>query len=57
MGLEVDVDDIEDLLEDHSIQLTTEELQYLQSCHEKKLADRIEEKEEDKGDQSSDVIK
>ena len=30
MGLEVDVDDIEDLLEDHGIELSTEELENLQ---------------------------
>ena len=30
MGLEVDADDIEELLEDHSIELTTEELRLLQ---------------------------
>ena len=31
MGLEVDADDVEELLEDHSIELTTEELKHLQN--------------------------
>ena len=30
IGLEVDADDIEELLEDHRIELTTEEFEYLQ---------------------------
>ena len=53
MRLEVDADDIEDLLEDHSIELTTEELQHLQDEQEEKSADEIEEKEEDEEDVSS----
>ena len=36
-GLEVDTDVIEELLEDHSIKLTTEELKRLQNEQEKKL--------------------
>ena len=40
----VDTDDIEELLENHSIELTTEELEHLQNEQEKKLADKIEEK-------------
>ena len=55
-GLEVETDDIEELLEDHSIKLTTEELKRLQNEQEKKLADKIEEKEEDKFDVSSSLI-
>ena len=47
MGLEVDADDIEELLEDYSIELTTEVLEHLQNEPEKKLADKIEESEED----------
>ena len=35
MGLEVDADDIEELLEDHSIELTTEEIEHLQNNREK----------------------
>ena len=35
MGLEVDADDIEELLEDPSIELTTEELEHLQNEQEK----------------------
>ena len=35
MELEVDADDIEELLEDHSIELTTEELKHLQNEMEK----------------------
>ena len=31
MGLEIDADDIDQLLEDHSIELTTEELKHLQN--------------------------
>ena len=53
MRLEVDADDIEDLLEDHSIELTTEELQHLQDEQEEKSADEIEEKEEEEEDVSS----
>ena len=56
MGLEVDIVDIEELLEDHSIGLTTKELDLLQNEQGKKLADRIEEKEEDKEDVSSVLI-
>ena len=37
MGLEVDADDIEELLEDHSIELTTEKLENLQNEPEKKI--------------------
>ena len=57
MRLEVDDDDIVKILEDHSIELTTEELEHLQNEKEKKSADKIEEKEEDKGYQSSALIK
>ena len=35
MLFEVDADDIEELLEDHCIELTTEELEHLQNEHEK----------------------
>ena len=35
MGLEVDTDNIEELLEDHGIELSTEELEHHQSDHEK----------------------
>ena len=35
MGFEVDADYIEELLEDHSIERTTEELEYLQNEKEK----------------------
>ena len=31
IGLGVDADDIEELVKDHSIELTTEELEYLQN--------------------------
>ena len=44
MALEVDADNIEGFLEDHSIKLSTEELKHLQNEQEKKLADKIEEK-------------
>ena len=40
MGLEVDADDIEELLEDHSIKLTTKE----QKHHQGTLSDKIDEK-------------
>ena len=33
MGLEVEADDIEALLEDHSIELPAEELEHLQNEH------------------------
>ena len=46
MGLEVDADDVEELLEDHSIKLTTEEFEHLQDEQAKKLSDKIEEKGE-----------
>ena len=46
MGLEADTDDIEELLEDNSTELTTEEHEHLQNENEKKLADKIEEKED-----------
>ena len=48
VGFEVDIDDIEELMEDHSIELTTQELEHLQNS--KKMADRIEEIEENKED-------
>ena len=44
MGLEVDADDNEELLDDRNIELTTEYLEHFQNEHEKKLADKIEEK-------------
>ena len=57
MGLEVDAGDVEELLEDRSIELTTEELEHLQNEPEKKIANKIEEKEEDKEDVSGSLIK
>ena len=57
MGLEEDADDIEELLEDHSIELTTQELEHLQNEPEEKLTDKIEEKEEDTEDVSCAPIK
>ena len=36
MGFEVDADNIEELLEDHSIELTKEELEHLQNEHKQK---------------------
>ena len=35
MGLEVDADDVEELLEEHSNELTTDELEHIQNEHEK----------------------
>ena len=35
MGLEVDADDIEEVFEDHSIELTTGELEHTQNEQEK----------------------
>ena len=46
MGSEVDADNIEKILEDHSIELTTEEFEYLQDERERKLDDKIEEYKE-----------
>ena len=37
MEFEVDADDIDELLEDHSVELTTVDLVYLQNEHEKKI--------------------
>ena len=42
MKLEINADYIEELLEDHSIELTAEELEHLQSEQEEKLTDKIE---------------
>jgi len=56
MGLEVNADDIEELVEDHSIELTTEELKHLQN-EQKTMTDEIEEKEEDKENASSALMK
>ena len=36
IGLEADAEDIEELLGDHTIELTTEELEHLQNENEKK---------------------
>ena len=44
MRLEVDADDIEDLLEDHSIELTTEELEHLQNEQEKNRLIKLKKK-------------
>ena len=44
LRLEVDADYIEDLLEDHSIELTTEELEHLQNEHEKNRLIKLKKK-------------
>ena len=41
VGLEVDTVDVEERLEDHSIELITEELEHLNNEQEKELADKI----------------
>ena len=55
VGLEVDIDDIEELMEHHSIELSTDELEHLQDS--KKMADEIYENEENKEDVSIALIK
>ena len=44
IGLEVDADDIEELLEDHSIKLTTEDLVNLQNEHSKNWLMKLKKK-------------
>lgn len=59
MGLEMDNDDVEELVEEHSNELTTEELQHLQAEQEKNLAEDMssEGEEEGKEEVPSSVIK
>ncbi|KAM6451670.1 uncharacterized protein PHA67_018236 [Liasis olivaceus] len=58
MGLDVDGADIEELVEDHEEELTTEELAELQSEQQKMLVEEHStEEEEDTEEVSSDVIK
>ena len=57
IGLEVEADDIEQLLEDHCIELIAKELEHLQDEDGRKTADKIEENELDKEDVSSVLIK
>ncbi|XP_028656937.1 tigger transposable element-derived protein 1-like [Erpetoichthys calabaricus] len=59
MGLEVDNNDVEELVEEHSNELTTEELQHLQAEQEKNLAEDMssEGEEEGKEEVPSSVIK
>ncbi|KAM6468469.1 uncharacterized protein PHA67_007400 [Liasis olivaceus] len=58
MGLDVDGTDIEELVEDHKEELTTEELAELQSEQQKALVEEHStEEEEDREEVSSDVIK
>ncbi|XP_028665299.1 tigger transposable element-derived protein 1-like [Erpetoichthys calabaricus] len=59
MGLEVDNNDFEELVEEHSNELTTEELQHLQAEQENNLAEDMssEGEEEGKEEVPSSVIK
>ena len=50
------IGDIEELVEDHSIELTTEEFKHLQN-EQKTMTDKIEEKDEDKENASSALMK
>ena len=47
----------QELLDDHRVELATEELEHLQDKQEKKLANKIDEKDEDNEDVSSALIK
>ncbi|XP_025099953.1 tigger transposable element-derived protein 1-like [Pomacea canaliculata] len=49
IGLEVDNDDVEELVEEHDNELTTEELQHLQAEQEKNLAENISSEREEEG--------
>ena len=44
MGLEVETDDIEALMEENRIELTTEELEHLQNEHEKNWLTKLKKK-------------
>ncbi|XP_067135000.1 tigger transposable element-derived protein 1-like [Centruroides vittatus] len=58
IGLEVDNEDIEELVEDHSTELTTEELEHLQNEQQRILAEDMSSGEEEgKEDIPSSVIK
>ena len=51
MGLEVDSKDVEELVQDHSTQLTTKELIYIQN-EQKNLAKEQSSKDEEKTEES-----
>ncbi|XP_066977870.1 tigger transposable element-derived protein 1-like [Macrobrachium rosenbergii] len=55
MGLEVSADDVEELVEEHSIELTTEELQQLQKEQQKILAEEMSGEEESKRESTSGI--
>ena len=44
IGLEIEADDIEELLEDHCIELTTEELEHLQNEQERNWLIKLKKK-------------
>ena len=47
LGLEIDNDDVEELLDEHQAELTTEELLYLQNEQKKKLEEEMSSEEEE----------
>ncbi|XP_064107221.1 tigger transposable element-derived protein 1-like [Macrobrachium nipponense] len=57
MGLEVSADDVEELIEEHSYELTKEELQELQKEQQKILAEEMAGEEENKRESTSSDIK
>ena len=58
LGLEMDSDDIDDLLEEHHVELTTEELLHLQAEQKKTLEEEMSsEEEEGRKDAPSSLIK
>lgn len=46
MGMEVDSDDVEELVEDHNIELTTEELRDLHMEQQQEVAEELSSEEE-----------
>ena len=56
-GLEMDSDDIDDLLEEHHVELTTEELLHLQVEQKKTLEEMSSEEEEGRKDAPTSLIK
>ena len=52
MGLEVDSEDVEELVQDHSTQLTSQELVYIQNEQQKNLAEEQSSKDEERTEES-----
>ena len=52
MGLDIDNEDVEELVQDHSTEFTTEELVYIQNKQQKNLAEEQSSKDEEKTEES-----